>query len=216
MTSQTDEDRWAQAQSLLERRPTEAAEQRLTRWRRNRLLFLSGFTVAGLALGLVVVLLVGGDVGGDDVDPPSWQLVTGLVISGAGCVLALTALVAVLKANRRLRVWGNPLAPLTRRQRKQLVAQVRGRSAAEPDRLPLARHMAELLVHQQLVWVTQLSMLVLWAGNWIADPTWWRLAPVVGFGALALTGGYFVRRDVTRARRFLETHPAPEGDAAVA
>ncbi|ADB73942.1 hypothetical protein Gobs01_03642 [Geodermatophilus obscurus DSM 43160] len=48
----------------------------------------------------------------------------------------------------RLRVWRIPVAVLTRAQRKQLVAQVRGWRPVDPDRLPLAR-LAEQLVAQR-------------------------------------------------------------------
>jgi hypothetical protein len=214
MTSETDEDRWVEAQSLLDSRPSEEAAQRLSRWRRSRLLFMVGLSVAGAALGLVVVLLAGGGGSITDLDPPVWQEVTGVVVSGVGCVLALIGLVAILKANRRLRAWHNPLAPLTRQQRKQLVAQVRGRAPVQPERLPLARYTAELLVNQRLAWVTQFTLLILWAGMWIADPTWWRLAAATAFALLALVGGFFVRRDADRAQHFLDSWPAPEESVA--
>lgn len=113
MTAATDEGRWAEAQSLMDSRPTEAAEQRLARWRRGRLLFVLGLTAAGVAVGLVVILLAGGRGTAARTEPPLWQEVTGAVVSGMGCVLALVGLVAVLRGNKRLRVWRNPLAPLT-------------------------------------------------------------------------------------------------------
>jgi hypothetical protein len=175
-----------------------------------------GLVASGAVAGLIVLLLAGGRGTSAGTGPPVWQEVTGAVVSGAGCLLAVVGLVAVLKANRRLRVWRNPLAPLTRQQRKLLVAQVRGRAAVQPERLPLARHTAELLVNQRLAWITQFAIFVLWSGMWIADPAWWRLAAASAFALLAFAGGFFVRRDVHRAQRFLEFCPAPEVDGSAA
>jgi hypothetical protein len=211
--SETDEDRWAEAQSLLDRTPTESAEERLRRWRRLRLSFVIGLSAAGLVLALVVVLLVGHGAA-DEAEPPVWQQVAGLGVEVLALVVIVAGLVLQLKGNRRLRVWSNPMAALTRGQRKQLIADVRGGGAVEPARLPLARYMAELLVHQRTALTGQVGMVVLFAGQWVVSPTAWRLNMVALMFVIWCASMFFLRRDVSRARAFLDRHPDPAEPSA--
>jgi hypothetical protein len=206
MDSETDADRWAEARSLLDRTPTESAEERLRRWRRLRLSFVLGLAVVGLALGLLVVLVVGHGTAAET-QPPGWQQVAGLGVEALALVVIVIGLVFQLKGNRRLRVWSNPTSALTRRQRKQLIADVRGGGAVEPGRLPLARYMAELLVHQRTALTSQVGLVVLFAGQWIVSPTRGRLALVVLGVVIWSVSTFFLRRDVGRARAFLQRHP---------
>jgi type VI protein secretion system component VasK len=74
--------------------------------------------------------------------------------------------------------------------------------------------MAELLVHQRTAMTGQVGLLLLFAGQWIGSPTPWRLILTGVFAGMVLLGMTFVRRDVVRARAFLESHPAPEASAA--
>ena len=210
MTTGTDEARWAEAQSLLDRMPTESAEERLRRWRRLRMLLSVGLVLAGAAVGLVVLLLVGAGADGAE-DGPLWQDILGLGVIVVGFVLTVVGLVVQLRGNRRLHVWRNPLAPLTRAQRKELVAQVRGRGEHPGERLPLARYMAELLVNQRTAMTGQAGLLLLFAGQWVMSPATWRLLGAAALAVLLLLGVTVQRRDVVRARAFLEAHPAPEG-----
>jgi hypothetical protein len=177
------------------------------------LLFIAGMVLAGLTLGLVLVLVIGEGVDGGD-GGPLWRDVLGLVVLGLATVVIVVGLVVQLRGNRRLHVWRNPLAPLTRAQRKELVAQVRGRGEHPAERLPLARYMAELLVHQRTAMTGQIGLLLLFAGQWIGSPSTWRVLLMAVFAVVVLVGMPFVRRDVVRARAFLEAHPAPEASAA--
>jgi hypothetical protein len=213
MTSGTDEARWAEAQSLLDRMPTESAQERLRRWRRLRLLFVLGMAVVGLVVGLVVVLLVDGGMDSAE-DEPLWREIVGLVVLGIATVVIVAGLVVQLRGNRRLHVWRNPLAPLTRAQNKELIAQVRGRREPVAEHLPLARYMAELLVHQRTAMTGQIGLLLLFAGQWIMSPTAWRLVVAAVLAGTLLLAMPFLRRDVARGRAFLDAHPAPESSAA--
>jgi hypothetical protein len=213
VNSETDEDRWAEAQSLLDRTPTESAEERLRRWRRLRLSVVLGVSAASLVLALVVVLLAGHGTAAET-EPPVWQQVAGLGVEVLALVVIVAGLVLQLKGNRRLRVWSNPMAALTRGQRKQLIADVRGGGAVEPARLPLARYMAELLVHQRTALTGQVGLVVLFAGQWVVSPTAWRLNMVALMFVIWSASMFFLRRDVGRARAFLDRHPDPAEPSA--
>jgi hypothetical protein len=207
----TDDDaRWVEAESLLARRPTESAEQRLRRWRRFRVLFVLGAALLGIALGVVLFVLL--DVGTQPKEEvPTWQVVAGLSIASAGLVLQIFGVVTLLRTNRRLGAWRSPLSVLTRPQRKDLLAQVRGRRPVEPARLPIARMLAEQLIAVRMVVVSNLGLGVAAVGQAIAFPTMWRFVLVGVFALLVAVGWPFVRRDVRRGRHFLGMHP-PDAD----
>jgi hypothetical protein len=69
----TDEERWAQAESILVERPTEAAQSRLRRRRTMLwLLVVSALVLLG-GVGVLLGLILGGRV--HEADPPGWQRV---------------------------------------------------------------------------------------------------------------------------------------------
>ena len=92
-------------------------------------------------------------------------------------------------------------------QRKELAAQVRGRRSVEPARVPLARLMAEQLVHQRTVFVTNLGLGILFVGQWIASPSVWRAVLGGAYAVLVTEAFLFAQRDARRAQRFLDEHP---------
>lgn len=129
--------------------------------------------------------------------------VVGLGVVAVGRVLAVAGLVVQLKGSRRLHVWRNPLTSLTRAQRREL----RGRS-------PLARYAAELTVHQRSGLPGQAGLLLLFAGGWIGSPSVWRAVFAAVLAVVLALSVAVARRDVVRARAFLDAHPAPEVSAA--
>ena len=200
------EDRWAEAQSLLDGVPDESVEQRLRRRRRHLVLAVVAVVLLTTAAVAAAVVLSDGR-GHVSEDVPTWQVVTGFSISGAGLVFQIVGLVIVVRANRRSRGRFSPLSVLSRAQRKELLAQVRGVRAADPIRTPLARRVAEQLLRQRTIVVINLGLGINFLGQWIAQPEIWRAA---GAGAYLLLLGVslvLVQRDVRRARRFLEAHP---------
>ena len=213
MTDRTadDEARWAEAQSLLDRRPTESAAQRLRRSRRNRWLLIAALVLVGLAAAVLLALFVLDD--GTDrrrtEDVPTWQVVTGFAISGLGLLFMVVALVVQFRGLRRVRAWGSPLHVLTLRQRKELLRQVRGRGPDVPERVPLARHLAEVLLAQRLGLPVQAGLLVNFAGLWIVDRETVRLVLVAVFAVLLVVGGVLVQCESRRARRYLVEVPEP-------
>jgi hypothetical protein len=209
VTSTTDDDaRWAEAQSILDRTPTESAAQRLRRARRNRWFLVAGLVLVTGALAVLIVLFVVEIPHDRDQDVPTWRAVVGFTLSGLALIFMLGALVVQFRAARRNRAWGSPLFVLTRQQRKALLDQVRGRSPVERERVPLARHLAELLRSQYLALPIQAGMLVNFAGLWIVDHQTYRIVFVGVFVVLLLVGGVVARRQYRWAARFLEEHPA--------
>ncbi|MGZ4572223.1 MAG: hypothetical protein ACXVXU_15235, partial [Blastococcus sp.] len=152
----TDEERWAQAESILANNPTPSAQAQVRRVRTMLWLLLVGTMVLGLGLGVLAVVLFGhGHHRTSHV--PAWQEITGLAVELAGVVVEIAGIVTL----RRRRQWGArwraPTAVLTRAQRRSLVKQVRGRIPAEPARLPLTRDLAGRLADQR-------GLLVLYVG----------------------------------------------------
>ena len=112
-----------------------------------------------------------------------------------------------VRGNRRLRVWISPLAVLTRSQRRELVASVRGSRPVEPERVPLARLLAEQLVSQRPTLVANVGLGIAFTCQWIASPAQWR-AVLTGVFALVIGASWvFLDRDARRARQFLDDHP---------
>jgi hypothetical protein len=209
MTPSTDDEaRWAEAQSILDRAPTESAAERLRRARRNRWLLVAGLTLVSLGLGVLVALFLLDPSPDAGEGVPTWRLVVGFTISGLALLFMLVALVVQFRALRRTRAWGSPLHVLTRRQRKELLAAVRGRVPVVPERLPLARHLAELLLVQRLALLVQAGMMVNFVGLWIADPEPYRLVVAAVFCISLLVAGLLLQRENRRAKRFLDAHPA--------
>ncbi|MGY1669534.1 hypothetical protein [Geodermatophilus sp. SYSU D00710] len=203
-----DEQRWAQALALLDRLPTEAGEQRLRRWRRRRIWTLLALLLASVAVIVIVTVLLGG-VSSPVSAVPRWQQIAGFSVASAGLVLQLTGVVAAVRSTRRVRAWNSPLAVLTAGQRKELAAAVRGRRSIAPDRLPLARLLAEQLLVSRTSVVANAGLEVLFIGQWIADPATWRAVIAVGYGVLLAIVWPFLRRDIRAAQRFLLAHPTP-------
>jgi hypothetical protein len=204
-----DEARWAEAQSILDRTPTDSAEQRLRRARRNRWLLVGGFVLLCLAAGVLVALFVfdpAPDRNTDDV--PTWGAVVGFTLSGLGLLFMVVALVVQFRGLRRVRAWGSPLHVLTFRQRRELLRQVRNRGPDIPERVPLARRLAGLLSTQRLALPVQAGMLVNFVGLWIVDRETYRLVFVAVFAMLLIVAGVQFRRENRRARRYLAEHPA--------
>jgi hypothetical protein len=210
----TDDARWAEAMSILQRAPTESAQLRLQRHRRHLVLLMSGLVIGGLGLGLVLFLVLFPGSASSEGEEPLWREVTSLVLAAVGLVLAVAVIVALLRSNRRLHSWrGNPLAPLTASQKRLVGKMARGRAPVPPDRLPLARYAAEATVAARVIVAQQAGIVVILAGQWIGEPTTLRLALLAFFTVLSVPLGMLALSRAARARRFLAQHPAT-ADAA--
>jgi uncharacterized membrane protein len=207
----SDEERWIEAQSILDRTPTESAEQRIRGARRAAVLLPLALLLLLSACVVVGTVLLHDSTTAYETsdDVPRWQAVTGLVISGLAVLVMFAAFISMVRTNRRLRTWRSPLVALTRGQRKELLAQVRGRAPVRAERVPLARYTAELLTSRRPVLALNLAMVVMLLGQWITLRSWIQPA-MAGFVALSTATFWLAfRRDERRAKRFLDTHPDP-------
>ena len=215
MDTDTEQARWAEAQSIVDRTPTESAEERIRRSRRlTVLLVLAVSAVTGAGAAALAVWLFGNT---DALTPsdavPTWQAIVGFVLSGVALVVMLATVAVQFRNNRRLGVWRSPLYALTRRQRKELLAQVRGQVPIEAARVPLARHLAEMLMNRRPVVVLNLALAVLFTGQWIALRAWWYPAMACFSAVVAVACWLALGRDERRAHRFLAEHPDPGSGA---
>jgi hypothetical protein len=208
-----DDARWAEALSILGDGPSQAAEDRLRRVRRTRVLLVLVATLVVVALAVVVGLLfldvADGDAARDD-DTPAWAGAVGAVLSILGGVLMVVGGVLLIRSMRRTRSWRRSLDVLTLRQRRQLVRQVRGRDLLAAEHIPLARVQAEILADQRAPLVVLSAAALNFVGINVRDPEPWRLIAGVLAACLAIAALVFSRRDVGRARRFLQQHPPVE------
>jgi hypothetical protein len=171
-------------------------------------LLLASVLLVGAAVGVVLAVVFSGTSGHGD-EAPTWQVVVGFLIAGAGLVLQGIGVAALWWVSRRVRGWRNPLSVLTRAQRKQLLGQVRAQRPIDPARVPLARLLAEQLVGQRSLMASNLGLGICWVGLWIATPTLWRAVIAGLYGLLVALGWPFIERDARRALRFLRAHPSP-------
>jgi hypothetical protein len=88
-------------------------------------------------------------------------------------------------------------------QRRHLTREVLGRVPADPAHLPLARHLADTLVRQDLEPRVRLGFTLLVVGQLIISLSWWWVAMLV---LLALSRPAMSRR-TRRAQAFLDAHP---------
>ncbi len=203
-----DDARWADAASLLSDQATRSAQRRLRRSSRVRLLVVVGLLVGLGALGAAVGLLVTGDRNGSSpADVPTWQVVVGLALMAVGTLVAGVAVVRQICGLRRRRGWRSPLLVLTPQQRKGLLAQVRGKAPVHPDRVALAREVAHGLLQQRAGLGIHLGLTVMWTGQAVFQPSWWRVFAASAFAVLYALTGVLLERDARRVREFLAAHP---------
>jgi hypothetical protein len=202
----TDEERWAQAESILANNPTPSAEARTRRVRTMVWLSVVGVVVLSAAVGVLAAVLFGhGHHRPSHV--PAWQEITGLTVQLAGVAVEIAGFVIL----RRRRQWGarwrTPTAVLTRAQRRSLVQQVRGRIPAEPARLRLTRDLAGRLLDQRGVLVLYVGIAIVNVGQTILHPTAFRIGLSVVLLVLYAVVIPLGRRQRRQAQRFLAEHP---------
>jgi hypothetical protein len=202
----TDEERWAQAESILAQRPTDAARDRMRRRRTTFWLLVVAVTMVSLGLGALLVVVLRGSAALDPSSPPTWQVVLGVVVSSTGIVVDVVGLVILVRRRRWGQAWQAPTAVLSRRQQRCLLAQIRGRRPVDPAHLPLTRDLAERLSDQRGTAVLAVGILLINLGNTLITPSMFRLwITAVVLVAYAITAVLLVRQ-VRRMRRFLAEH----------
>ena len=206
-----DGERWAQAQSVLDRRPSDQAGRRLRRVRRLTWAGIAGGVVVVAALGVLVVVLTAGSDGSPGGDTtPMWQEIGGLVVQGVGVVVEIVGIMAMRRAGMFGKDrWSIPGAVLTRSQRRSLLHQVQGREPVDPRRLSLARDVARRLIVQRAQLLLLVGILTLQLGQTISSPSTWRVLLAGAFTVLYAVLLGQLERNARRAERFLAAHPEP-------
>jgi hypothetical protein len=215
-----DDARWAEAARLAERPDTPLPPDQLRRRRRVMWTLLGVVLVACLGAGLLAYLLSdggGGDGGGGGSDVADWREVLSLVVAGVGLLTMLAGAVSAWRAGV-WRTWRTtqPESALTRAQVKELSAEVRGRAPVPPDRLGLARHLAQRLARQRALLPFWSGLVLVQAARFIdAEDLGDLLLPAVSVGCFVLLLVLLIRQS-GHGRAFLRRHPAPSGDGAAA
>ena len=195
--------------SVLDRAPNRSARERLRRRRRLSWSWVLGLMVV-LAAGATLLALLFTDALVPGSAPPSGWVVTGLVVQTAGIVLLVGYAVIAWRAGLFRGAWSQPIAVLDRAQRRRLLAQVRGRAAVDPARLPLARDLAERLVLQRHQVLFVAGILVQQLGRAISGPTTFVLVLTGGLTVVFAVAMVLLRRDAQRAEAFLRDHPGQD------
>jgi MFS family permease len=206
-----DDERWVDAESILDGAPTESARRRMRRMRRMFLSLVVGLgLVGGLVGGVVGALISDGDRTSSAPDrTPGWQETTGLVVAAVGLVVMVVGLVLLWRSVGWRPIWRLPMAALTRAQRRQLSKEVRGRAPAHPRHLRVARDLATRVVEQRGLLTMLIGAVALWLGLAITTPSTWRLVYTVVLVALYIPGGVSFVRNRRRMREFLDRNREP-------
>ena len=135
-----------------------------------------------------------------------WRWI-GLGISLAGLAVILTTLVLVFRHRAHVRR-PSAFAGLAPAERRRVLRQIRGRAPVDADDRPAARRGAGDLVAQRRLMGAPAGLILVEVGQALQHRSvlWTALALVVI--ALATTSMILLGRDISRARRFLERHPA--------
>jgi hypothetical protein len=135
-----------------------------------------------------------------------WQWI-GVGISLVGLAVIITSLVLVLRHRAHIRQ-PSALAGLAPAERRRVLRQIRGRAPLEPRDHRTARQGAGDLMAQRRLMAAPAGLILVQVGQAVQHRSliWTALALVVV--ALASTSMILLGRDIGRARRFLEQHPA--------
>lgn len=195
---------------LASRFPGRDAETTIARARRRRLVIVTSLAVAAVAAGVVVGVVHGHDVRASPrhrSEPAPWREVLGFLLLIAGVAIELVGLVRLSRSGSLRDNWRSPLLALPFRERRRIVAQVRGRRPTPPEDVPVARGTARRLVNQAKAWPIFLGLAMVTLGQLVMARN---VVLAVVFG---LVLGLFVvvipliLRDVRAGRRFLTEHP---------
>lgn len=204
----TDEERWVEAESILARNPTPSARRRIRRLQRF-LWILVGALLVVTTIGVVLAVLLGHH----HVRPPQvprQQEILGLALQLFGLVVSLTGFVLGVRSGQLRVRWNVPMTVLTRRQRRDLLKQLRARRPVDPARLALVQYLATRLSHPAGLLVILLGLALTNFGQTVVHPAPWRVVIGGAYALLFVIAAGTAGQRAREARRFLERHP-PEG-----
>ena len=138
---------------------------------------------------------------------PGWLGWLGLGLELVGFVLVIGGGLRIWRGRRSAPSWRAPLQGLSGTEQRGLLQQVRGRSAVQPDALPLTRQVADALVRQQgQLGMSATGLALLMVGQVLVRPGALVLTLAGTVLALLVVGVVLVRRDARAGRRFLRQH----------
>lgn len=203
-----EEERWAQAESILRGTPTPDAVLALRRYRRSIWRIVAVCIGIVVAAGVSIPLMIGRrhHVAVHH-EVPVAQAITGLVVAALGLIVVVIGFVVLMRS----RDWGAeyraPALVLNRRQRRALMQQIRGRAPVDSRHLALARDVAGRFSRLRGYQTLLAGGVLIGVAQVILSPDLWRLvSPMVM--VVGLTGALiFQRRIIREAHRFLEANP---------
>ena len=194
----TDDERWAEALAAVRRRTVRAG--RGARDRPGSHSWLAGAAAAIAVLGVVLLvrLLWPGSLLGGAVD--------GELVGGVAALLGSAGAVIAWRSPTGGSAWGDVRPLLTRDQRRELTAQLRGRAPLDPAREPLVRELARSQGVQPF-FLLLFGLQLMRTGTPAEGGTDRWLDVVVLVSASAGLGVQAVQG--LRVARFLRAHPEP-------
>ena len=198
-TGPSDDERWTSALAQVARRTPRTVEA--TRRGPRQLTWL--LALVGVLVALSLLLLALQPWRGEE----GWQQTVAWVAATVLVVLCLCGAVVAWGSGTLRNSWLDVQSQLTRAQRRQVAAELRGAAPLEPVHVPLVREWA-------LRQAAQLPMTLVAVGLQqfrVADPDSsgaFRWISLAVFGVWLGSLGWFVV-EVRRVRRFLRAHPEP-------
>lgn len=198
--------RWLDAQSVLHRQPTPAAQSRQRRSRRIRILLVIALPIIATGLGLMWDLSGHRGPLAGTFNPGPTLRAMGWVLVAAGPVLWIIGLIWMIRARQFRLAWRSPLVNLTRKDRKQLVTLIRHDQDPPQGQEQLAAYVANRMAGQY--------PLLVFFGGFVAQASgpgfiqndrllvWSTPVLLVLFAIVAV----LVARDVRTASRWLASH----------
>jgi hypothetical protein len=213
-TKRADDERWARAQAVLDKVDDEGARIQQRRIKRRFIGLFVGLMVVLFVLGLVLaLLLVHADESSDDRDTASvGQGLVGLGVIVAGLAIGAVGLFKLRGSGQLGGRWGAPTAMLTRRQRKSLARQVRGKESVDRQHLAITRDLAERILANRWLLLTFAGLSLSQAGGVIQDPSWSRFTLFALIAVLYAFASLSMLRFARQAERFLAANPMERGD----
>ncbi len=213
------DDRWREANRLLDHTPDDATVRHLRRRRRTALLIVGGgFLIIVVGSVFVAAIFAGSGhhpVHRHTLRPPLWRAGPGLAVILCGLVLLFASMVKQIRSGAFGPKWARPMTALTRRQRRLLYRQVMGKVPADAAQLPLARHMALWLIRQQGPFqLLFMGLAVGQVGQAILVAQLWRAVFAAALITVAVVCIIVLHQRATRAKLFIEHHPPYEVEEA--
>lgn len=174
---------------------------------RARILLVLGCMVVGAAIGFASSHPGATTSRGWSV--AHWRAVAGPALLNAGLLLETVVVVARFRSGQFKAGWRSPSLVLSRRQRRQLLRQIRGKGDVDQVMLPVSRRLAVLVRNQRSMIGLFIALPMIFLGQALPHnvPLRWWLAILMSVAYAALTVP--ILRDSRLAEKFLLEHARP-------